>query len=846
MMRRPTATAAASFATGIAAAGNADGKLEASMIAASAAAGCALLFFSALILHNYLNRELNGSIGGAEKESGRINAERTFADIRSAALLAVLFCALGFSAGVLSLAHTSQFDNMWGQTAQLSGIITEAEHGTAPDSAVFTVRLAGGTYGEASGSEFVQRSERIRVSVYKYKGPDPRLYTGCRAVARGTLRQPEPVSNPGGFDYSRFLRSRRILSCMSCYGTGFEAGGVRNRGAHELAEFKAEFEEKLMGAMDTDAAGLLCGILFGDDTYLDPDIEDNFRENGTGHLLAASGLHVGFVYSIVNFIFRRPRTLAGNAPVAFCLLLYAALAEFSPSVVRAVIMVMIMIVSKALVRRYDMINSISVTALILLIYNPAYIFSAGFQLSFLAVTTIAAVTDPVTRLLLPDKENIREMLPAGFVKYQLKRDMIRYAAGALAIQLGMMPVTLMSFHYISPAGFLLNAPSIALAGLIVPLGAVLIPLSFCPAPLFGAAAFLNEMLVRLLMQINSLTMSGFGRCIYLPSPETGFFLFYYFILFFLCGETGRHLIGFAASHICRRTAAALLLVCLAAGAVCAGAGFAADYDYMSGQMIFVDVGQGDCAHLKAGRTDIMFDSGGSDDRDIGKTVLMPYFLGNGTGTIDLAVISHLHTDHYAGLCSLTKYVHVKKLLVSEAYRSQLNKIVEDTGVPAENIIFAERGDRITVGGAVIEVLSPFPRSASEFAELAADPDSENDCSMVTRVTYSGVSYLFTGDIDETFENALLSSNSDMLSADVLKAAHHGSRFSSSAAFLEAVKPAAAVIQVGRNNYGHPTPEAMERISASGAAICRNDELGAVMIRPDRAGRIRINCMKPAS
>jgi competence protein ComEC len=892
MIRRPLVVAAASFAAGTAAPAAACGKLGSVILAASVAAGCALLFLSASNLHNYLNneyivseaggkrgsaqekgtsgtgslkkgsaktgemkpgaRETAARVAGAAKERAAeegamkaraLETEVLFGDLRAAALLTAVFLTAGFLAGALSFSQKSQFDGRWDQAAQLTGVIVDAQRGLDEDKAAFTIKLTEGAYGESGAHEFVQRSERIRVSVYKYKGPDPRVFTGCRAVVRGTLKQPAAASNPGCFDYSRWLRSRRVLSCMSCYQTGFEAGGVSSRGAHSLALFKTGFEEKLRGAVRPDAAGMLCGILFGDNTYLDPDIQQNFRENGTGHLLAASGLHVGFVYGIINLLFRKPRTFAGNVPVLLCLAAYAALADFSASVVRAVMMITFFIISKTLIRRYDMLSSISATALILLVFNPAYIFSAGFLLSFTAVITIAVVTGPLTSLMVPPPADVREMLPADYVRYSMKRTVAQNAAGAIAIQLGMMPVTLYSFHYISPAGLLLNAPSIALAGLIVPLGALLIPLSFGPQILFSAAALMNEMLVRLLIAINSLTDGGFPGCIYLPSPRYGFFLMYYFLLFFAFGESGRCFISFVKRRASRQAVRALALVLTAALTVCAGAGFAHDYASLSAQMVFVDVGQGDCAHLRAGRTDIIFDSGGSERRDVGRETLMPYFLGNGTGTIDLAVISHLHTDHYAGLCSLSKYVKIKKLLVSEAYRSQLKDIVSDTGVPAEDIIFAQAGDRIETGGAVIEVLSPFPRSAEEFAKLAADPENENDCSMVTRVTYRGVSYLFTGDIDESFENQLVSSNADILSADILKVAHHGSKYSSSTSFLDAVNPAAAVIQVGQNNYGHPSPDAIGRLEDTGCSVWRNDLRGAVMVRKSRRG-ISVRCMKP--
>lgn len=827
MLRRPCTLSAIAFAAGSAAAGLTAVHSRPVFLFCGGAASVVLLF---LILS--ISKTLT------DKDSFDFLYKKT---INGTLLFCLLFSA-GFAEASLSFSRESQLAPFSGQSATVSGIVLNAAC-DADNTASVTLRLRSGALCRCGERTARQRREKILVRIYDYAGEDPRLLTGCRVSVHGTVNLPQPASNPGCFDYQLFLRSKKIYACLTAKGISPEAEIPERPLLHKIAGFKVFYENRIKASLRQEEAALLCGILFGDQNEMDEDLTDTFRQNGTGHLLAASGLHVGFVYAFLCVVFRKPRTTAGNLPIILILCLYAALAGFSSSVVRSVFMITVRIVSRTAVRRYDFLTSISFCGLVLLLYEPASIFSAGFLLSFTAVSSLAVLL-PVTEKLFPIRElEEREMLPAERRRYHFRKAAAATVSLTLALQLGMAPVTWKFFHYLSPAGLVLNLPSIELAGLIVPVGIALIPLSFLPDSLYMPTALLEEMLLRVLLMLNRLLSDTVLSCRYLPSPPTGVLLFFYFLLFFCCCETGQRVLRAIRSHATRSSAAVCLLLFTAGALVCAGAGYTCDSDFLRSSVIFVDVGQGDCAHMRSGGKDILFDSGGSTKRDIGKDVLMPYFLGNGVGSIDLAVISHLHTDHYEGLKTLAKYVKIRKLLVSEAYRSKLDEIMTDTGVSAQNILFAVEGDRIPVGNTVIEVLGPAPRSTEEFARLADDEDAENDCSLVTRAEIRGFSFLFTGDIDETLEKQLVSSEGIRLSSDILKVAHHGSKYSSCREFLEAVHPSAAVIQVGKNLYGHPTPEALRRLEESGAAIYRNDRQGAVMMRLCRNHTISVRVMK---
>ncbi len=726
---------------------------------------------------------------------------------------------------------------------------------------------------------------------------------------------------------------------------------------NKISLIKSWFENKLLSKFDARAAGMLCGILFGDDTYIDESDELDFQHNGTAHLLAASGLHVGFVYGILNILMRKPATLAGNLPIAITLIFYSALAGFSTSSVRAVFMIIVYIAGKAAHRRYDFLSSISFCAFALLLYEPMYLMASGFQLSFMAVTTLAVVMKKVdgiqkirsenrvkkVRILLKDGEGyLNAADKPGSRKGDLQEtgDFVKESRGDLsavwkkarrqavnmlmtpaALQLGMLPLTVRNFHYVSPAGFLLNIPSIALAGLIVPIGIILMPIAalsglcdpsflsiftdgtddfasgtdsltvqtgFVIISDFFDTAFLffgrmAEMLTKILIWMNEIGSSGSFSFIYTASPPTALILFYYFALFFICSESGtRYLSAFRPAarfpekiseldnepqsegnnKICcdkshnifslqngdnslnkhifykisgfssRRTAM-FLFPFIAAAVISCAAGFCTDGDYILSDLIFIDVGQGDCAHLKAGGVNIMFDSGGSDTYDVGRNVLMPYFLGNGVKKVDLAVISHLHQDHYGGLKTMTEGVKVDKLLLSAVYKSESANIAKETGIPEKDIIFAKEGDVVMCGDAALRVLSPRAESDSEYKDILKKTEDENKVCLAVQAKYRGNKILFTGDIDADMETELCGIWHENLKSDILKVAHHGSRYSTCDKFLEYTKPEASVIQAGRNLYGHPADEILERLEDYGSKIYRNDIQGAVMIKFDK-------------
>ncbi len=921
-MRRPAAVCAAGFTAGIAVCEEAGGY---SFLLS--AAGFLLLFLlnkCKNIEKNKINVIREGEKipdGGLEyKMSGRFRRDFLyfFPLMKKTAVVFLLFFAAGSLRYSWFDADVSAFAGRSGESAELTGRIVSEE--VREDRRVFEIRVRNedGSGGErilvTVKNPFFERKERSQTENKPEKGSgenaspgrteagrraertaeeEGEIRTGCLVAVRGVLREPESSGNPGTFDYRRYLKSRGIRMTMQAEESGFTLKG-EPRGVYLLLNRLALFQRIYLSAasevMGEEGAGLLAGILFGDRTKMDEKIYEDFQKNGTAHLLAVSGLHISLIYSVLSAASGNPATMAGNLPAAVILILYAALSGFSPSVVRAVFMILIHIAAKISHRRYDGLSCISFCAFCLLMYRPATLFSAGFQLSFLAVLTISIVMPHGDRIASygrktaftendsHEKPGKGPSLPRRIAGWRSQ------AYGIFLMQAGIMPMTLRQFHYISPAAFFLNPPAIALAGLIVPAGVVMMPFSvlkeweFLPEAVRFAAdggfrllCMMEDMLLSVLTFLNRLPENTPLDYRYAASPPSGIFLFYYAVLFFFCSEAGgAFLSGFQESgqksrNTARDAAAAQAFrngqwpaekengrrdpverrvrffrtVCLLSvfAAVCSAAGLCMDRASRAGDLVFLDVGQGDCAHLRDGGTNIIFDSGGSDTYDVGENILIPYFLANGVSELDLAVISHLHTDHCGGLISLTKGVRIKKMMLSAVYQPNADEIAGAYGIPAEDLLFVRAGDSIAVGGITIDVLAPAAADRETYQKILEDSEDENELCLIVKAKCRGTEVLFTGDIGAEYEKKLTSLYGNGLAADILKVAHHGSRYSTCSRFLSAVSPSSAVIQVGTNYYGHPSGEILGRLEDFGTQIFRNDRDGAVFFDLKSGGKV---------
>lgn len=659
----------------------------------------------------------------------------------------------------------------------------------------------------------------------------PQSLVGKDVYLKGEVSIPKRATNPGLFDYQLYLRSRGINTIMETTSYHFEIYGRGNRITAALAEMKQRFSDRLSEEMNEESKALLIGMMFGDKTCLDEELLDDFRRNGTTHILAVSGIHVTVIFLCVNRLFRNRKTPFTSLTAAAILILYAALSSFSPSVVRAVVMILICIFSKHLYRRYDLLCSAAFSAFLFLLYNPYSLFNTGFQLSYLAVFTMA--------FLLPFSAEKVELL-SGYRRYHKLYLVLKVFVPVFVIQIGMIPATAYLFQYISLTAFIMNVPIIALSGIIIQAGMLLLILSFPGGMLFSFAATGTDLLIKLTALLSRSTGSLKYAAINMTAPSIAFLILFYGIGYFLVSEI-------FWDWVRRGKRRNIVFVLVVSFCIAVSAPWLTGETERRASVVFVDVGQGDCIHIRTPEgKNILIDGGGSVDYDVGKKILLPYLLKNGVSHIDLACVTHLHQDHFGGLISLCHLMPVKKLALYEGNRSDQQKILDETGLSPEELLYLKKGDSIDVEkGIKIDILYPDFTAEGGNETAGTEETDENAQTLVIRADYQDVGILLTGDLGfpgeaniEEFYRGYVNSPAK---SDILKIGHHGSRYSTGEAFLDLVDPAIAVIQVGQNNFGHPNADVIEMLRKKDIMVERTDLNGAVLI-DIKNGKIRVRTM----
>lgn len=692
-----------------------------------------------------------------------------------------------------STGYTSDYlEGLEGNTAAVTGRVVSI---VKKDDEYFKLQLSDVSIISDNGARSYKK--KILVNVYSDIA-DYRTVLWDRVYITGEVSIPKERSNPGTFDYRRYLKSigiRCIITAENIENVK-KAGGI----AALLKSAKCRTADIFESALGDDSA-VVMGLLFGETSGIDEDIIETFRRGGTAHVLAVSGLHLGLLYSFLCRFKRKKRSIPADIAIVLALSAYTALAGFTASVVRACLMIFIHIAGNHLNRRYDLISSTCVSMIIILAVNPMQIYSAGFQMSFLAVITlgimIPLIQKKIKGILLP----------------------------MIAVQTGMVPYTMYVFNYVSLTSVISNIPVYFIAAAMIPAGISVI--AFCWLPVIAKpAAMITGLFVKLLLWCNDFTYMGGVFTFDVASPSVIFLAVYYIFIFYMCSEAGQ-------IALIRRNYKKIAAV-FAAAVICgAGCSVYLSDGFEKTDMVFVDVGQGDCLHIKAGGKNLLIDGGGSFNYNVGKSTLKPYLLKNGVTKIDMAIATHLHTDHYQGLKELSQTYRIKKLGVYEANSVNENHLKKE--FKTDEILYLAAGDVINMGRNVsVEVLSPDRGNP-------LDEKDENKNSLVLRVNVKGSSVLMTGDIDEKGEKTLIADTD--IKADILKIAHHGSRYSSCEKFIAVAAPKIAVIQVGKNTYGHPSEEVIKRLEEHKITVLRNDEQGAVGIRVNKAGGFGIVTMR---
>lgn len=614
--------------------------------------------------------------------------------------------------------------------------------------------------------------------------------SGNQCVIKGKLTKPSGSKNTNGFNYKNYLYRQQIHWILTpnlpvkCIET--KRFTIKNVGL----QMRDNVLKNVENHMPQPTSGYIQALLFGDRSNIDENVLHAYQAFGIIHLLAISGLHIGLLTGMLFLFLIR---IGLTRDLAYCILIcslpfYVLLAGSSPSVVRASIIAILVMLSLKYKGRIDPINSISIAFIIMVFYNPYYIFEIGFQLSF-----------SVSLALLLSSTGIFERTHNRFYQIILV---------TLVAQLTSLPILLYNFYEFSPLSFILNIIFVPLFSLVVLPGAILVLILY-PIPFLGMNA--STIYGKCLLSINhTLTyIENFNIPLTLGKPPWLFMVLYYviMILFFLSLEVGNR----------KKSVIYITLFILT--------GFTqVYYPYFSpaGEVVVLNVGQGDSIliNLPYRKGIYLIDTGPKSwvnkNNDAGRDIVVPYLKSRGITRIDRLILTHSDLDHIGGTESIFKLVKVNAVFIS--YWDDREKLGE-----LRNLV--ERGTPLIIikdyrvwneGGYTFNLLQP-----------GKHLPSPNDQSLLLVTNLGNVRWLFTGDLEVEGEKALMK-NYPKLKADILKIAHHGSNTSTTELFLEHTKPKVAIISAGKNNhYGHPHQEVVKRLQKFNVKTLRTDQLGAI-------------------
>ena len=575
---------------------------------------------------------------------------------------------------------------------------------------------------------------------------------------------------------------------------------------------------------------MIKALVTGEKGDIDFATLEAFRRTGTAHILAISGLHVGIVallsYLFILFLLKRSEKvlLHINARKAAVLLslppvfFYGAVAGFSVSTQRAVLMVSAFAVVFLLGRGRDLYNTIALAALLILISSPGALWEVSFQLSFAALVGIIYLVPRFEGLL--KRANVDE-----FGRPAEKPGMGRRALTALgrmslvsfAAVLATAPITAYYFNGVSLAGILLNLIVVPVVGFVAVPASLISILFITVWPALSAAVFeLTDKLIYLVEFINLYASNFEWSFLRLSTPTVVEIVLFYLLLISLAEGLKRRRLLYAVPFI-----AALLI------------GLTPAYAYLAREggerleVTFLSVGQGDAAFIRfAGGKTMLIDGGGSFGQglDMGRLVVGPYLRKRRIRRIDYMVLSHAQRDHMAGLGFIAENFEVGEFWWNgEGRLGALGKALRTREV--SSVVMDSGSDSRVIGKTRLDFLHPGRGDGA--AETGLDI---NNNSLVIKFTRGEHAFLFTGDIGAEAEATLPLPD---IRADLLKAPHHGSRYSSSQAFLAAVKPDYVIVSAGHNNrFGFPHTETLERYDAVEASVLRTERDGAVSALTD--------------
>lgn len=720
------------------------------------------------------------------------------------------------------------------------------------DRIVGIVRVEEGEGGASKNSKDAPpdlrqelKGQIYRLTVYADKfGQIPaewkRVQPGDRVSFYARLERPKPVGTPGAFDLRLYYGVRGLSGTLSAQGDAV----LLSAGEPSLTwKIRQQVRSRLQ-AWDSEETGVLEGILFGDSSRIPDLVQERYKVTGVLHVFAASGSNVAFVlglsWMLLSFL---PKQIRISTTI-LALLLYAALCGGNAPIVRATILGVAVLLGRLGRGQVATLRWLFFAAVGLFIQNPLIIQDLGFQLSFAAAWGIVVLTPRIS------KGKWLERLPK----------LLRFAvAGTLAAQVATLPLLISAFHRLSLIGFFANVFILFILGSVLEVGLIGVILSFSgelSTPLFQVSLWLLAGTDTILKMLAELPYAD----VWVLNPGPLFWLIWYggigtvlwgkervlFIVKVRMRQLSRGL-RINTSDIWERCPLRFRGVLQRLWAtISPGVRFQEWLPIRIGgillivlflwspwnsqndlEVVMIDVGQGDAILIQTPKKHaILLDAGPRSERfDAGERIVLPYLLQNRIRHLDALLITHEHQDHIGGVRAVLANIPTDWVGVPDV-GERLENEEWKAGLPfeltnqSEELRMLQAGDRIDLdSGAWLDVMGPQQ-------VLAGTHSDQNNNSLVLKLNYLGQSVLLTADMEQEEMEEIFETGAD-LGNNFFKVPHHGSRFSLDRPWLDGIHPQAVFISVGKNSFGHPSPEVLGYWEERHIPVYRTDEHGTL-------------------
>lgn len=719
-------------------------------------------------------------------------------------LCVLLFAFIALGMQVLKPPPWESKTLLRGEEVLLSGQVYDKEYREYENGQVLILFLQSVT---SQNSDFNSK-EKIRCEISLHALPsleDGKVYLPCLGTVitvRGRWQEFAQATNPGEFDMARYYGIEGIVGDVAeaeLLGAGTSYWWLREM----LFRCKWMWTRNLYEAFPPKEASILAKMLLGEGG-VDAVIRDLYQSAGIAHILSISGLHISMIGMGIFYLLRKCGMGLKSAALlgATVIIFYGMLTGFGVSACRAIGMYLIHMLGEIWGKTYDMLTAMGVLGVLMLVRNPRLVYHSGYLLSFSSVCGVGLLAPLLQAnpfFLQPrpyEKKRIR------WLKMFLKKGWSGLAI-SLSVTLFTFPIQLYFFYKVPVYSVFLNLLVIPFVSIVMVLGFLIMffPMLFILCPVETGIFVWFEWLCTLFRKIPGHTwLTG--------KPDMWKLLVYYVLL--LCLILGAKTIRKRYCYV------GFVVLVLFVGI---------RWNRVS-QITFLDVGQGDCAvvQTRVGQC-FLFDCGSSSKSNIGDKILIPFLQHQGIGRLDGIFLSHADADHINGVIQMLQSGEVKVGMIFlpdyKGAEEDFEKVI--AYVSEEQVSYVSLGMQMKEGDVSFTCLHP----EKEFYAI-----EDNEVSACYLLQLEGRCVLFTGDVSKEREKVLLEAwrRQGGKSVDVLKVAHHGSRFSTSSEFLEVIHPGVAVISCGRNNlYGHPHVEVLGRLEEVGSEVHITAKQGAVIL-----------------